>query len=139
MHEVVIVAATRTAVGSFQGSLASIPAPQLGAIVLRSLLEQTGVSPEQVDEVILGQVLTAGSGQNPARQTAVHAGLPFATPAFTLNKVCGSGLKALHLGAQAMRCGDAEVIIAGGQENMRDRKSTRLNSSHVRISYAVFC
>ncbi len=118
MHEVVIVAATRTAVGSFQGSLASIPAPQLGAIVLRSLLEQTGVSPEQVDEVILGQVLTAGSGQNPARQTAVHAGLPFATPAFTLNKVCGSGLKALHLGAQAIRCGDAEVIIAGGQENM---------------------
>ena len=118
MHEVVIVAATRTAVGSFQGSLASIPAPQLGAIVLRRLLEQTGVSPEQVDEVILGQVLTAGSGQNPARQTAVHAGLPFATPAFTLNKVCGSGLKALHLAAQAIRCGDAEVIIAGGQENM---------------------
>ncbi len=118
MHEVVIVAATRTAVGSFQGSLASIPAPQLGSIVLRRLLEQTGVSPEQVDEVILGQVLTAGSGQNPARQTAVHAGLPFATPAFTLNKVCGSGLKALHLGAQAIRCGDAEVIIAGGQENM---------------------
>lgn len=118
MHEVVIVAATRTAVGSFQGSLASIPAPQLGAIVLRRLLEQAGVSPEQVDEVILGQVLTAGSGQNPARQTAVHAGLPFATPAFTLNKVCGSGLKALHLGAQAIRCGDAEVIIAGGQENM---------------------
>ena len=118
MHEVVIVAATRTAVGSFQGSLASIPAPQLGAIVLRRLLEQTGVSPEQVDEVILGQVLTAGSGQNPARQTAVHAGLPFATPAVTLHKVCGSGLKALHLGAQAIRCGDAEVIIAGGQENM---------------------
>ena len=118
MHEVVIVAATRTAVGSFQGSLASIPAPQLGAIVLRRLLEQTGVSPEQVDEVILGQVLTAGSGQNPARQTAVHAGLPFATPAFTLNKVCGSGLKALHLGTQAIRCGDAKVIIAGGQENM---------------------
>ena len=118
MHEVVIVAATRTAVGSFQGSLASIPAPQLGAIVLRRLLEQTGVSPEQVDEVILGQVLTAGSGQNPARQTAIHAGLPVTTPAFTLNKVCGSGLKALHLGAQAIRCGDAEVIIAGGQENM---------------------
>ena len=118
MHEVVIVAATRTAIGSFQGSLASTPAPQLGAIVLRRLLEQTGVNPEHVDEVILGQVLTAGSGQNPARQTAVHAGLPFATPAFTLNKVCGSGLKALHLGAQAIRCGDAEVIIAGGQENM---------------------
>ncbi len=118
MHEVVIVAATRTAIGSFQGSLASIPAPQLGAIVLRRLLEQTGVNPEHVDEVILGQVLTAGSGQNPARQTAIHAGLPVTTPAFTLNKVCGSGLKALHLGAQAIRCGDAEVIIAGGQENM---------------------
>lgn len=118
MHEVVIVAATRTAIGSFQGSLASTPAPQLGAIVLRRLLEQTGVNPEHVDEVILGQVLTAGSGQNPARQTAIHAGLPVTTPAFTLNKVCGSGLKALHLGAQAIRCGDAEVIIAGGQENM---------------------
>lgn len=118
MHEVVIVAATRTAIGSFQGSLASTPAPQLGAIVLRRLLEQTGANPEHVDEVILGQVLTAGSGQNPARQTAIHAGLPVTTPAFTLNKVCGSGLKALHLGAQAIRCGDAEVIIAGGQENM---------------------
>lgn len=118
MHEVVIVAATRTAVGSFQGSLAGIPAPELGAIVIRRLLEQTGIAAEQVDEVILGQVLTAGSGQNPARQTAIHAGLPFATAAFTLNKVCGSGLKALHLAAQAIRCGDAEVIIAGGQENM---------------------
>ena len=118
MHKVVIVAATRTAVGSFQGSLASIPAPQLGAIVVRSLLEQSGVAAEQIDEVILGQVLTAGSGQNPARQTAIHAGLPVSTPAFTLNKVCGSGLKALHLAAQAIRCGDAEVIIAGGQENM---------------------
>lgn len=118
MHKVVIVAATRTAVGSFQGSLASIPAPQLGAIVVRSLLEQSGVAAEQIDEVILGQVLTAGSGQNPARQTAIHAGLPVSTPAFTLNKVCGSGLKALHLAAQAIRCGDAEVVIAGGQENM---------------------
>ena len=118
MHEDVIVAATRTAVGSFQGSLATIPAPQLGAIVIRSLLQQTGVAAEQIDEVILGQVLTAGSGQNPARQTAIHAGLPFSTSAFTLNKVCGSGLKALHLAAQAIRCGDAQVIIAGGQENM---------------------
>lgn len=118
MNEVVIVAATRTAVGSFQGGLANIPAPQLGATVIRSLLEQTGVAPEQVDEVIFGQVLTAGSGQNPARQTAIHAGLPFSTPALTLNKVCGSGLKALHLAAQAIRCGDADVVIAGGQENM---------------------
>lgn len=118
MHQVVIVAATRTAVGSFQGSLAHIPAPQLGALVLRRLLEQTGLAPEWVDEVIFGQVLSAGSGQNPARQTAIHAGLPFTTAAFTLNKVCGSGLKAVHLATQAIRCGDAEIIIAGGQENM---------------------
>lgn len=118
MHEVVIVAATRTAVGSFQGSLANVPAPQLGATVIRRLLEQTGVAADQVNELIFGQVLAAGSGQNPARQTAIHAGLPVGTPSFTLNKVCGSGLKALHLATQAIRCGDADVIIAGGQENM---------------------
>ena len=118
MQEVVIVAATRTAIGSFQGALASIPAPQLGAAVIRRLLAQTGLAASEVDEVILGQVLTAGSGQNPARQAAILAGLPHAVPAMTLNKVCGSGLKALHLGAQAIRCGDAEVIIAGGMENM---------------------
>ena len=118
MQDVVIVAATRTAIGSFQGALASIPAPQLGAAVIRRLLAQTGLAASEVDEVILGQVLTAGSGQNPARQAAIKAGLPHAVPALTLNKVCGSGLKALHLGAQAIRCGDAEVIIAGGQENM---------------------
>ncbi|WIF69616.1 acetyl-CoA C-acetyltransferase [Metapseudomonas otitidis] len=123
MQDVVIVAATRTAVGSFQGSLANIPAPELGAAVIRQLLAQTGldgaqVDGAQVDEVILGQVLTAGSGQNPARQAAILAGLPHAVPAMTLNKVCGSGLKALHLAAQAIRCGDAEVVIAGGQENM---------------------
>lgn len=118
MHEVVIVAATRTAIGSFQGSLAGIPAPELGAAVIRQLLAQTGLAGEQIDEVILGQVLTAGSGQNPARQAAILAGLPHAVPAMTLNKVCGSGLKALHLATQAIRCGDADVIIAGGQENM---------------------
>jgi len=118
MQDVVIVAATRTAVGSFQGSLANIPAPELGAAVIRQLLAQTGLDGAQVDEVILGQVLTAGSGQNPARQAAILAGLPNAVPAMTLNKVCGSGLKALHLAAQAIRCGDAEVIIAGGQESM---------------------
>ncbi|WP_409278022.1 acetyl-CoA C-acetyltransferase [Pseudomonas defluvii] len=118
MQEVVIVAATRTAIGSFQGSLASIPATELGASVIRNLLQQAGISGSEVDEVILGQVLTAGSGQNPARQAAILAGLPHAVPALTLNKVCGSGLKALHLGAQAIRCGDAEVIIAGGMENM---------------------
>ncbi|NNA36593.1 acetyl-CoA C-acetyltransferase [Pseudomonas lundensis] len=118
MQDVVIVAATRTAVGSFQGSLAHVPAVDLGAAVIRQLLEQTGLDGAHVDEVIMGQVLTAGAGQNPARQAAIKAGLPFAVPAMTLNKVCGSGLKALHLGAQAIRCGDAEVIIAGGQENM---------------------
>ncbi len=118
MQEVVIVAATRTAIGSFQGALASLPAVELGAAVIRRLLEQTGIDPAQVDEVILGHVLTAGAGQNPARQAAVKAGLPYTVPAMTLNKVCGSGLKALHLGAQAIHCGDAEVIIAGGMENM---------------------
>jgi acetyl-CoA C-acetyltransferase len=118
MQDVVIVAATRTATGSFQGSLASIPAPELGAAVIRQLLAQTGLDGAQVDEVILGQVLTAGSGQNPARQAVILAGLPHAVPALTLNKVCGSGLKALHLAAQAIRCGDAEVMIAGGMENM---------------------
>lgn len=118
MQDVVIVAATRTAVGSFQGSLASVPAVELGAAVIRRLLAQTGLDPAQVDEVILGQVLTAGAGQNPARQAALFAGLPSAVPAMTLNKVCGSGLKAVHLATQAIRCGDAEVVIAGGMENM---------------------
>ncbi|WP_248917428.1 acetyl-CoA C-acetyltransferase [Pseudomonas entomophila] len=118
MNEVVIVAATRTAIGSFQGALANVSAVELGAAVIRQLLAQTQLGPAQVDEVILGQVLTAGAGQNPARQAAVKAGLPFEVPALTLNKVCGSGLKALHLAAQAIRCGDAEVVIAGGQESM---------------------
>ena len=118
MNEVVIVAATRTAIGSFQGALAGVPAVDLGAAVIKRLLEQTGLDPAQVDEVIMGQVLTAGAGQNPARQAAIKAGLPFSVPALTLNKVCGSGLKALHLGAQAIRCGEAEVVIAGGQDNM---------------------
>ena len=118
MREVVIVAATRTAIGTFQGALSAIPAVELGATVIRSLLTQSGVSGEQIDEVILGQVLTAGAGQNPARQSVIKAGLPHTVPAFTLNKVCGSGLKAVQLGYQAIACGDAEVIIAGGQENM---------------------
>ncbi|MEQ7921081.1 acetyl-CoA C-acetyltransferase [Xanthomonas sp. WHRI 1810A] len=118
MQDVVIVAATRTAVGSFQGSLAHVPAVDLGAAVIRQLLDQTGLDGSQIDEVIMGQVLTAGAGQNPARQASIKAGLPFAVPAMTLNKVCGSGLKALHLATQAIRCGDAEIIIAGGQENM---------------------
>lgn len=118
MQEVVIVAATRTAVGSFQGALANIPAVELGATVIRRLLQQSGIDAADVDEVILGQVLTAGAGQNPARQAAIKAGLPHAVPAMTLNKVCGSGLKAVHLAAQAIRCGDADVVIAGGMENM---------------------
>ncbi|MDG1579892.1 beta-ketoacyl synthase N-terminal-like domain-containing protein, partial [Pseudomonas sp. GOM6] len=118
MQEVVIVAATRTAIGGFQGALANVPAVDLGAAVIRSLLDKTSLDPAEVDEVLLGHVLTAGAGQNTARQAAIKAGLPHAVPAMTLNKVCGSGLKALHLGAQAIRCGDAEVIIAGGMENM---------------------
>ncbi|MDG9857027.1 acetyl-CoA C-acetyltransferase [Pseudomonas nitroreducens] len=118
MQEVVIVAATRTAIGSFQGSLATLPAHELGAAVIRSLLQQTGLDPARVDEVILGQTLTAGAGQNPARQASIAAGLPNTVPAMTVSKVCGSGLKALHLAAQAIRCGDADIVIAGGQESM---------------------
>ncbi|WP_236174901.1 acetyl-CoA C-acetyltransferase [Pseudomonas pseudonitroreducens] len=118
MQDVVIVAATRTAIGAFQGSLANIPAHELGSLVIRSLLERSGVKPDQVDEVILGQVLTAGAGQNPARQASIGAGLPVEVPAMTINKLCGSGLKSLFLGVQAIRCGDADVVIAGGQESM---------------------
>jgi acetyl-CoA C-acetyltransferase len=114
----VIVAALRTPVGSFGGSLASLPASALGAVVVKGLLEKTGLAPEQIDEVILGQVLTAGVGQNPARQTTLNAGLPHKVPAMTINKVCGSGLKAVHLAMQAVACGDAEIVIAGGQESM---------------------
>ncbi|UYF99562.1 acetyl-CoA C-acetyltransferase [Halomonas sp. GD1P12] len=118
MQEVVIVAARRTAVGSFGGSLAGIPASVLGSYVIKDILASTGVPPEQVNEVLLGQVLTAGVGQNPARQASIKAGLPDAVPAMTINKVCGSGLKAVHLATQAILCGDADLIIAGGQENM---------------------
>ena len=117
-HEIVIVAATRTPLGSFRGSISSIPAHKLGAEVIASLLQKTGVNKNQIDEVILGQVLTAGSGQNPARQAAIEAGLPYEIPAMTINKVCGSGLKAVQLAFQAIACGDAEIVIAGGQENM---------------------
>ncbi|WP_099063213.1 acetyl-CoA C-acetyltransferase [Serratia sp. BW106] len=118
MQQVVIVAATRTPIGSFQGALATLSAVDLGTVVVKALLARSGVPADQVDEVILGQVLTAGCGQNPARQTALNAGLPYSVPALTINKVCGSGLKAIHLAMQAIRCGDAEVIIAGGQESM---------------------
>ena len=118
MEDVVIVAAGRTPVGKFGGSLAKIPAAELGAHVIRQLLAKTGIDPASVSEVIMGQVLTAGVGQNPARQAALKGGLPDMVPAYTINKVCGSGLKATHLATQAIRCGDAQIIIAGGQENM---------------------
>ena len=118
MTQAVIVAAKRTAIGKFGGSLAKLSAPELGAAVIRALLAETGIRPEQISEVILGQVMTAGSGQNPARQAAIRAGLPNTTPGFTINKVCGSGLKAVMLAAQAIKAGDADIIIAGGQENM---------------------
>ena len=118
MSDIVIVAAARTAVGKFGGSLAKIAAPELGATVIQALLQRSGLSGEQIGEVILGQVLTAGSGQNPARQSVIKSGLPQAVPGMTINKVCGSGLKAVMLAAQAIRDGDSEIIIAGGQENM---------------------
>jgi acetyl-CoA C-acetyltransferase len=118
MDDVVIVAAGRTAVGKFGGSLAKIPASELGAHVIKGLLARTGIDPNLISEAILGQVLTAGVGQNPARQAVIKAGLPTSIPAYTINKVCGSGLKATHLAAQAIKCGDASIIIAGGQENM---------------------
>jgi acetyl-CoA C-acetyltransferase len=116
--DIVIVAATRTAIGKFGGGLAKIPAPELGATVIRELLARAKLQADQISEVILGQVLAAGSGQNPARQALIKAGLPAAIPAMTINKVCGSGLKAVMLAAQALRCDDAEIVIAGGQENM---------------------
>jgi acetyl-CoA C-acetyltransferase len=118
MDDVVIVAAARTAVGKFGGSLAKIPASELGAHVINGLIAQTGIDPNLINEAILGQVLTAGVGQNPARQAVIKAGLPNTIPAYTINKVCGSGLKATHLAAQAIKLGDANIIIAGGQENM---------------------
>ena len=116
MTEVVIVAAKRTAIGNFGGGLSGLVAPELGAAVIKALLEETGV--KAVDEVILGEVLTAGVGQNPARQAALKAGLGIETPCLVINQVCGSGLKVTHLGAQAIKAGDADIIIAGGQESM---------------------
>ncbi|WHX99178.1 acetyl-CoA C-acetyltransferase [Neobacillus sp. DY30] len=116
--EVVIVSAVRTALGNFNGSLKNVSAPVLGATVIKGALEQAGVRPEQVDEVILGNVLQAGLGQNPARQAAIAAGIPESVSSMTINKVCGSGLKAVHLAAQAILAGDAEIVVAGGMENM---------------------
>jgi acetyl-CoA C-acetyltransferase len=118
MSDIVITHALRTAIGKFGGSLAKIPAPELGATVIRALLAQANLAPDQVSEVILGQVLAAGSGQNPARQALIRAGIPKEVPAMTINVVCGSGLKAVMLAAQAIANGDADIVIAGGQENM---------------------
>src|SRR6185369_11460514 len=118
MEDIYIVGAARTPIGKFGGALAKMPASDLGALVIRKVLERAGVQPEQVSEVILGQVLTAGVGQNPARQAAMKAGLPNMIPSMTINKVCGSGLKAAMLGAQAIANGDSDIVIAGGQESM---------------------
>ncbi|MDP4171229.1 MAG: beta-ketoacyl synthase N-terminal-like domain-containing protein, partial [Bacillota bacterium] len=116
--EVVIVSAVRTAVGNFNGSLKDISASELGAIAIKGALEQAGVKPEYVDEIIMGNVLQAGLGQNPARQASLKAGSPESVSAMTINKVCGSGLKAVHLAAQAIVSGDADIVVAGGMENM---------------------
>ena len=118
MKDVVIVGALRTAIGCFQGALARHSAVDLGSVVVRALVERSGIAAHEIDEVILGQVLTAGAGQNPARQAALKGGLPNTVSAITINDVCGSGLKALHLATQAIQCGEADVVIAGGQENM---------------------
>ncbi|MFG6433132.1 acetyl-CoA C-acetyltransferase [Roseateles sp. LYH14W] len=117
-QDIVIVAAARTAIGKFGGTLAKTPASELGAAVIQDLLRRSGLAADQINEVILGQVLTAGVGQNPARQAVIKGGLPHGVPAFTINKVCGSGLKAVMLAAQAIRDGDSDIVIAGGQESM---------------------
>src|SRR5687768_3349082 len=118
MTDIVITAAKRTPVGSFLGAFANTPAHELGRVAILAALDQAGVSPDEVDEVIFGQVLTAGQGQNPTRQAAVNAGIPKERTAFTINQVCGSGLRSVALGAQAIMTGDARIMIAGGQENM---------------------
>ncbi|MBK0393118.1 acetyl-CoA C-acetyltransferase [Ramlibacter algicola] len=128
MEDIVIVSAVRTAIGKFGGSLAKVPAPELGAIVIREALARANVDPAQVSEVIMGQVLAAGSGQNPARQALIKAGLPKEVPGLTINAVCGSGLKAVMLAAQAIAWGDAEIVVAGGQENMSAAPHVLLNS-----------
>ena len=128
MRDVVIVAARRTAIGTFGGGLSSLSADQLGTAVIKALVEETGVAGDQINEVVLGQVLTAGCGQTPARQSAINAGIPASVPAMTINKVCGSGLKAVHMAVQAIRCGDAEMMIAGGQESMSQAPHVLPNS-----------
>src|SRR3712207_4859527 len=133
----VIVSAVRTPIGRYLGALSALSAPELGAAAIREAVGRAGVPVEDVAELIMGNVVQGGVGQAPARQAGIKAGLPATTSALTINKVCGSGLKAVMLAAQSIRAGDSQVVIAGGQES--DRKSTRLNSSHANISYAVFC
>src|SRR5689334_22490200 len=128
MEDIVIVSAVRTGVGKFGGSLAKIAAPELGAIVIKEALARAKVDPAQVGEVIMGQVLAAGSGQNPARQASLKAGLPKKVPGLTINAVCGSGLKAVMLAAQAIAWGDSEIVVAGGQENMSAPPHVLMNS-----------
>lgn len=128
MQEVYITHAKRTATGSFLGSLSTVPAPMLGAEVIKAILAESGIERELIDEVILGQVLTGGSGQNPARQSLIHAGMPVELPAMTVNKVCGSGLKAVALAANAIKAGEGDMFIAGGQENM----SLAMHGSYLR-------
>jgi acetyl-CoA C-acetyltransferase len=118
METPVILSAARTALGYFQGVLSPVSAPELGSVVIKAAVERAGIAPEQVSEVIMGQVLAAGVGQAPARQASIHAGLPKSVPASTINKMCGSGLKAVMMGAQAIIAGDAEIVVAGGQESM---------------------
>src|SRR3546814_957803 len=134
MTQVVIAGAARTPVGAFNGAFASVPASQLGEVAIRAALARARTDAEEVDEVVLGQVLTAAQGQNPARQAAIGAGIPVERPAYGINQVCGSGLRTVALGYQALKLGDAQVMICGGQDRMsmstQDRKSTRLNSSH---------
>jgi acetyl-CoA C-acetyltransferase len=135
MREIVIASAARTAIGSFNGSLASLSAPDMGAIVIKEALARAGVKAEAVDELIFGNVLQAGLGQNPARQAAIKAGLPAEVPSFTVNKVCGSGLKTVNLAAQAIMCGDADIIVAGGMESMS--QAPYLLSSKARWGYRM--
>ncbi|MCF6215787.1 MAG: acetyl-CoA C-acetyltransferase [Emcibacter sp.] len=133
MTEVAIIAALRTPVGSFNGALSRVPAHYLGEVVIKALLAETGVAPEDIDEVILGQILTAGAGQNPARQAAINAGLPVETTALGINQLCGSGLRTVAFGYQAILCGDADIVIAGGQESM----SQSQHSAYLRGGYKM--
>ncbi|MBR9977958.1 MAG: acetyl-CoA C-acyltransferase [Bacteroidetes bacterium] len=139
MNAVVIVSATRTPIGAFNGTLKSLTAPRLGAIAIKEALKRANVKPEDVSEVIMGNVLTAGVGQAPARQAALFAGIPQSVPCMTINKVCGSGLKSVMLGAQAIMVGDADIVVAGGQESMSncpyylDRARTGYNFGHAKL------